>query len=92
MRPAPCDLQPAMNPLSSDTAPEAERIRLARIRQMSAAEKLAAVDAMADLLRTLALGRIRQRHPDASPEEIRRRLAEQMWGPELARKVYSDAG
>lgn len=81
-----------MESLLSDSVPEAERIRLARIRQMSAAEKLAAVDAMADLLRTLALGRIRQAYPDAPPEEVHRRLAEQMLGPELARKVYGDAG
>jgi hypothetical protein len=81
-----------MNPLSSDTTPEAERVRLARIRQMSATEKLAAVDAMTDLLRTLALSRIRQRYPDATPEEVRRLLAEQILGPELARKVYGDAG
>ncbi len=81
-----------MNPLSSDTDPEAARVRLARIRQMSAGEKLAAVDAMTDLLRTLALSRIRQRYPDATPEEVRRRLAEQMLGPQLARKVFGDAG
>ncbi len=81
-----------MNPLLSDTALGAERVRLARIRQMSAGEKLAAVDAMAALLRTLVLGRIRQCHPEATPEEVRRRLAEQMLGPELARKVYGDAG
>jgi len=31
---------------------------------------------------------LRQRHPNASPEELRRRLADILLGPELAVRVY----
>jgi hypothetical protein len=39
-------------------------------------------------VRTLALAGLRQRYPDESPEQRRRRLADLILGPDLARRVY----
>lgn len=46
---------------------------------------------MEDLNRTarlLALDGLRRRYPEAEPEELRRRLADLLLGPELATKAY----
>jgi hypothetical protein len=37
---------------------------------------------------TLALSGLQQRYPQASPVELRRRLADLLLGPELAARVY----
>jgi len=50
--------------------------------------KLAMLGEMHTTLRTLMLNGMRQRHPQASPAELRRRLADLWLGPELAAKVY----
>jgi len=39
-------------------------------------------------VRTLALSGLRQRHPQASPQELRRRLADLLLSPDLAARVY----
>jgi hypothetical protein len=46
------------------------------------------VGQMNQTLRTLALSGLRQRHPSATPEELRRRLADLLLGPTLAAQVY----
>ena len=51
-------------------------------------KKFAAVDDLNETIKTLATLGIRQRHPGATPEQVRRLLADQMLGEELARKVY----
>ncbi len=38
--------------------------------------------------KTLALSGLRSRYPDDSPEMLRRRLADLLLGPELARRVF----
>jgi hypothetical protein len=43
---------------------------------------------MNSALRTLALSGLRQRYPHATPEELRRRLADLWLGPDLATRVY----
>ncbi len=40
----------------------------------------------------LAVSGIRQRHPTAFPEQIRRMLADLILGEELAQKVYDRTG
>lgn len=50
--------------------------------------KLAMLGEMHETLRTLMLTGLRQRHPQASPAELKRRLADLWLGPELAAKVY----
>ena len=79
---------PAMTTLSPDTHPDAERVQIELLRQAPAWRKLHMVAQMNSTLRTLALSGLRQRYPDASPDELRRRLADLWLGPELAAKVY----
>jgi len=77
--------------LFSDTHPKAEKIQLELIRRMPSWKKFALVDDLNEAIRLFAISGIRQRNPKASPEQIRRALAELMLGVELASKVYGHA-
>ena len=55
---------------------------------MPAWRKLALVGDMNETVRALALAGLRQRHPNDTPAQRRRRLADLMLGPELAARVY----
>jgi len=72
----------------SDTPPEIERILFERLRDMPAWRKLDMVAQLNQAGRDLALIGLRQRYPHASPQEIRRRLADLLLGPELAARAY----
>ena len=76
----------------SDTALAIERRRIAGLRRMSAARKLALVGEMNRSVRTLALAGLRERYPDDSEARLRRRLADLLLGPELAARAYGPAG
>lgn len=80
-----------MSALSSDTHPKMEQMQIELIRRMPAWKKLAIVDGLNETVKTLAITGIKQRHPEATPEQIWRMLAELMLGEELARKVYDHA-
>ncbi|MBC8330931.1 MAG: hypothetical protein H8E28_03015 [Anaerolineae bacterium] len=75
----------------TDTNPQIERMQIEIIRRMPAWKKLAVVDGLNETVRALAVAGIKQRQPDATPEQIRRALAELILGAELARKVYDHA-
>lgn len=77
-----------MTTLSPDTHPEIERLQIERLRQMPVWRKMALVGEMNRTVRTLALAGLCQRHPDDSPAQRRRRLADLLLGPELAVRVY----
>lgn len=62
-------------PQARDTAPEIDRLLVERWRQQSPAQKLQIVAALSEACRELARAGIRERHPDASAEEVRLRLA-----------------
>lgn len=81
-----------MSTLSSDTHPKIEAMQLELIRRMPAWKKFAIVDSLNETVKTLAISGIKQRHPEATPEQVRRMLAELMLGAELAQKVYGHAG
>ena len=53
--------------------------------------KIAIVDDLNETVKTLAISGIKQRHPNATPEQVQRMLAELMLGVELAQKVYDHA-
>ena len=72
----------------SDTRPEVEEIVLDLLRKASPARKLALVVEMNETVKILALSGLKSRFPDDSPEVLRRRLADLLLGPELARRVY----
>jgi hypothetical protein len=80
-----------MTPLFPDTHPKMEALQIELIRRMPPWKKIAIVDSLNETVKTLALEGVRQRHPEATPEQIRRILAENMLGAELARKVYGHA-
>ena len=54
-------------------------------------KKLAVVDGLNETVKTLAISGIKQRHPNATRQDIHHMLAELMLGAELARKVYGHA-
>ncbi len=75
-------------PLSPDTQPEIEHLQIERLRQMPSWRKVTLVAEMNRTVRTLALAGLRQRYPDDTPPQRRRRLADLLLGPELAARVY----
>jgi hypothetical protein len=77
-----------MSTLFPDTHPEAERVQIELLRQAPAWRKLEMVGQLNQTVRTLALSGLRQRHPEATPQELRRRLADLLLGPNLAAQVY----
>ncbi len=80
-----------MSVLSSDTHPKMEALQIELIRRMPAWKKLAVVEGLNETVRTLAVSGIRERHPNATPQEVQRMLADLILGAELARKVYDRA-
>lgn len=80
-----------MTTLYSDTHPKMEAIQIEFIRRMPAWKKISIVDGLNETVKTLAISGIKQRHPAATPEQVRRMLAELMLGAELAQKVYDRA-
>ncbi len=77
-----------MSKLFPDTSPEAERVLFELLRQAPAWRKLHMVGEMNQTVRTLTLSGLRSRFPDATEDELRRRLAAALLGPELAERVY----
>lgn len=77
-----------MTALFADTTPEAEAVLLDLWRQAPGPRKLAIVGELYATCKQLMLGGLRERHPDASEAELRRRLADLLLGPELAEKAY----
>ena len=80
-----------MRILSSDTHPKMEAMQIQFIQRMSPAKKRGIVNGLNETVRTLALTGIKQRNPNATPEQVQRMLAALMLGEELARKVYDHA-
>lgn len=80
-----------MSTLYRDTHPKIEALQIELIRRMPAWKKISIVDDLNAAVKMLAISGIKQRHPAAAPEQIRRMLAELMLGAELARKVYDHA-
>ena len=77
-----------MSALFPDTHPEAEQLLLEMLRQAPSWRKLEMLGQMNQAARTVALSGLRQRHPEASPEELRRRLADLLLGSTVATEVY----
>lgn len=73
---------------TSDTPPEIEAILMERMRKMSGLEKWRMVAELNAAVRAMALAGLRQRHPNASEAELRRRLAGLLLGEELAELAY----
>lgn len=80
--------QPPAGALFPDTRPEAEAVLIGLLRQAPPWRKLIMVGQLNQTVRTLALSGLRTRHPEATPQELRRRLADLLLGPHLAAQVY----
>jgi hypothetical protein len=77
-----------MATLSPDTRPEAEQVQIELLRQAPMWRKLEMVGELNRMVCTLALSGLRQAYPGATEEELWRRLADLVLGPELAARVY----
>lgn len=79
---------PTWREMHMDTSPEAEAILFKFWREAPVWRKLEMMEGLNRTARQLALVGLRDRYPDASPTELRRRLAGLLLGEELAEKVY----
>ena len=68
---------------SPDTSREAEEIQFEGYRKMESWQKLAIIDDLNKMVEGLARVGIRERHPDATEEEVRLRLAALRYGREF---------
>ena len=80
-----------MSALFPDTDRKVEAIQIEIIRRLPAWKKIAMVDSLNETVKTLAISGLRERHPDATPQQIRRLLADMILGVDLAQKVYGHA-
>ena len=71
-----------------DTRPEIEELQLEHLRRMPSWRKMTLVSEMNRAVRILAVAGLRQRYPEDSPEQQRRRLADLILGDELASRAY----
>jgi len=74
-------------PISPDTSPEAEKVLFDLLAKKSAAEKLEMVCQMSATMRTLAMSGLRDRHPNDTELELKIRLAELLYGADIAAKI-----
>ncbi len=80
-----------MATLSSDTHPDAEEVQLELLRRMPPWRKLELMEAMTRTVYSLVLAGLRERHPQATKEELRLRMATLVLGPDLAARAYGRA-
>ncbi len=72
----------------SDTHPEAEHVQIALMRAAPPWRKIALLGQLNATVKNLAREGLRRRHPQASEQTLRRYLAEQLLGTDLATRVY----
>lgn len=77
--------------LYADTHPEIEALQIEIIRRMPAWKKFLVVEGLNEMVKEMAVSGLKERHPEATPQQIHRMLAELMLGPDLAQKVYGHA-
>jgi len=74
--------------LARDTDPRAEEVQLEILRRMPAERKFQLVEEAIKTSYELGLAGLRRRHPDASREELQRRLMGLLHGEELATRIW----
>ena len=72
----------------TDTHPDAERVQIEILRAMPSWKKFELISDMIVTSRKLVQSGLRDRFPEAGEDELRRRLATVLLGPEVAAKVY----
>ena len=79
---------PTWREMNMDTSPEAEAVLFKLWREAPAWRKWELMEDLNRAARQLALIGLRERFPDATQEELRRRLANILLGEELAARVF----
>jgi hypothetical protein len=79
-----------MTALYSDTHPKMEALQIRLLREAPPWRKMEMLAGLNASAKSLALAGLRQRYPQASEGELRRRLADLLLGEDLARKVYGE--
>jgi len=79
-----------MKALFSDTHPKMESLQIQLLRDVPAWRKLEMLTQLNATAQLLALNGIRQRHPEASDIQLRRRLASLLLGEDKASEVYGE--
>lgn len=69
---------------ASDTSEDARRHLDELLRKMTPAQKFRRVRALSAIVRSLALTRMAEQYPEASLDDLRRRLALDLLPPDLA--------
>lgn len=77
-----------MKPKLRDTDPAAQEVHLRLLREAPGWRKLQLVDDLNRALRLLALSGLKQQYPQATERELRRRLAERLFGRDLAERAF----
>ena len=72
----------------SDTPPHVQALLNEMMRRAPGWRKLEMMAELNASVRLLALSGLRSRHPNDTPEQLRRRLADMLLGPDLARRAY----
>jgi len=72
----------------TDTSRDAERVQIEILRSMPSWRKFQLWNDLNMAMRQVALAGLRERFPAATPQELRRRLATILLGPELASQAY----
>jgi len=79
---------PTWREMNMDTSPAAEAVQFKLYRGAPVWKKWKAVCSLNETARTLAMSGLRCRYPEATPELLRRFLADIMLGQALAARVY----
>jgi hypothetical protein len=74
--------------MTLDTHPTAERVQIDLMRSTPVWRKMDLLAQLNQAARLFALSGLRRRHPGATEQEVRRRLADLILGAELAERVY----
>jgi hypothetical protein len=72
----------------ADTTPEANARYHELLRRMSPERRLEAAMRLSQAIRELAIAGIRQRHPEATDQEVHVRLAVRLYGRACAQKLF----
>ena len=79
-----------MRTLAEDTSSEAERVLIQLWREATPARKFTLVLDTTRAVQQFMLAGLRERYPDSTPQQLRRRFAELWLGFELARRAYGE--
>jgi hypothetical protein len=74
--------------VNQDTDIRAQRRYCELLTRLTPAQRLRVAASLSSAVRELALAGLRQRHPQADEQELRRRLAVRLYGREVGVRLY----